>query len=57
MHAFLGGLLNIPLDELQEVVKLVVDECKGLPLALKVIGGSMIGKTMHEKWEFQLKRL
>jgi len=57
VHAFPGGLLNVPLDELQQVAKLVVDECKGLPLALKVIGGSMIGKTMREEWEFQLKRL
>jgi hypothetical protein len=57
VHAFLGGLLNVPLDELQQVVKLVVDECKSFPLALKVIGGSMIGKTMCEEWEFQLKCL
>jgi hypothetical protein len=38
---FPRGLLNIPLDELQQqVAMLVVDECKGLSLALKVIGGS-----------------
>jgi hypothetical protein len=40
VHVFPRGLLNIPLDELQQVVRLVVDESKGLSLALKVIGGS-----------------
>ncbi len=40
MHVLPRGLLNIPLDELQQVARLVVDECKGLALALKVIGGS-----------------
>jgi hypothetical protein len=39
VHVFPRGLLNIPIDELQ-VARLVVDECKGLSLALKVIGGS-----------------
>jgi hypothetical protein len=40
VHVFPRGLLNIPLYELQQVARLVVDECKGLALALKVIGGS-----------------
>lgn len=39
VHVFPRGLLNIPIDELQEVARLVVDECKGLSLTLKVIGG------------------
>jgi hypothetical protein len=37
---FPKGLLNIPLDELQQVATMVVNECKGLSLALKVISGS-----------------
>ncbi len=40
VHVFPRGSLNIPLYELQQVARLVVDECKGLALALKVIGGS-----------------
>jgi Leucine-rich repeat (LRR) protein len=53
VHAFPRGISNIPF-ELEGVAKLVADECKGLPLALKVIGASMVGKTMPPEWEFQL---
>ncbi|CAK9193931.1 unnamed protein product, partial [Sphagnum troendelagicum] len=56
VHAFPRGLSNIP-SQLQEVPELVAEECKGLPLALKVIGGSMVGKTTRQEWEFQLKCL
>ncbi|CAK9859210.1 unnamed protein product [Sphagnum jensenii] len=44
-------------DEVQGVAELVAEECKGLPLALKVIGGSMVGKTTRQEWEFQLNCL
>ncbi|CAM6040804.1 unnamed protein product, partial [Sphagnum compactum] len=44
-------------DEVKGVAELVADECKGLPLALKVIGGSMVGKTMPPEWESQLNCL
>ncbi|KAH9550063.1 hypothetical protein CY35_10G053800 [Sphagnum magellanicum] len=44
-------------DEVKGVAELVADECKGLPLALKVIGGSMVGKTTCQEWEFQLNCL
>ncbi|CAN5955072.1 unnamed protein product [Sphagnum jensenii] len=53
VHAFPRGISNIPF-ELEGVAKLVADECKSLPLALKVIGASMVGKTMPPEWEFQL---
>ncbi len=53
VHAFRRGFANIP-SQLQGVAELVAEECKGLPLALKVIGGSMVGKTTREEWEFQL---
>jgi Leucine-rich repeat (LRR) protein len=56
VHAFPRGLSNIP-SQLQEVPESVAEECKGLPLALKVIGGSMVGKTTRQEWEFQLKCL
>ncbi|CAM6047028.1 unnamed protein product, partial [Sphagnum compactum] len=56
VHAFSMGISNIPC-ELQGVAELVADECKGLPLALKVIGGLMLGKTTCEEWELQLNCL
>jgi Leucine-rich repeat (LRR) protein len=56
VHAFPRRFSNIPF-ELQGVAELVADECKGLPLALKVIGGSMVGKTMPLEWELQLNCL
>jgi disease resistance protein RPS2 len=56
VHAFLTGFPNIPF-QLQGVAEFVADECKGLPLALKVIGGSMFGKTRRQEWEFQLNCL
>jgi Leucine-rich repeat (LRR) protein len=56
VHAFPIGSSNIPF-KLQGVAELVADECKGLPLALKVIGGSMVGKTTCQEWEFQLNCL
>jgi len=56
VHAFPREFSNIPC-ELQGVAELVAEECKGLPLALKVIGGSMVGKTTRQEWEFQLNCL
>jgi hypothetical protein len=56
VHAFSMGFSNIPC-ELQGVAELVAEECKGLPLALKVIGGLMLGKTTCQEWEFQLNCL
>jgi disease resistance protein RPS2 len=56
VHAFRTEFSNIP-SQLQGVAELVADECKGLPLALKVIGGSMVGKTTRQDWEFQLNCL
>jgi len=56
VHAFSMGFSNIPC-ELQGVAELVADECKGLPLALKVIGGLMLGKTTCQEWEYQLNCL
>jgi hypothetical protein len=56
VHASPTGFSNIPF-ELQGVGELIAEECKGLPLALKVIGGSMVGKTTRQEWEFQLNCL
>jgi hypothetical protein len=54
VHAF--GQHNIP-PGVDELAHLVVEECQGLPLALKVIGGVMIGKTSPGQWERELKKL
>ncbi|KAL2249641.1 probable disease resistance protein At4g33300 [Sesamum indicum] len=42
---FAFGQMSIPLDADKELVKQVVDECKRLPLALKVIGASLKGQS------------
>lgn len=55
VHAF-GGVGKCP-DELQSVAKLITEECKGLPLALKVIGGAMVGKKRVGHWELDLQKL
>jgi disease resistance protein RPS2 len=34
----------------------MAEECQGLPLALKVIGRAMFGKTSPEQWKLLLKR-
>jgi disease resistance protein RPS2 len=54
VHAF--GQRNIP-PGVEGFAHSIVDECQGLPLALKVIGGVMIGKTLPGEWERQLYRL
>jgi hypothetical protein len=54
VHAF--GQYNIPAG-VEALAHLVVEECQGLPLALKVIGGVMIGKTSPGQWERELKKL
>jgi Leucine-rich repeat (LRR) protein len=56
VHAFPRVFPTIPC-QLQGVAESVAEECKGLPLALKVSGGSMVGKSMLLEWEFQLNRL
>ncbi len=45
------------LGELKALAKSMAEECQGLPLALKVIGRAMFGKTSAEQWELLLKRL
>ncbi len=55
-HAF-GLSLKVPC-ELEALVHCMVEECDNLPLALKVIGGTMFGKTSTElEWEPLLKKL
>ncbi len=52
---------NIP-DELNALAQAMVEECQGLPLALKVIGRAMLGKALpgrewEREWERVLKQL
>jgi len=56
VHAFRPPS-NVPC-ELEALAQCVAEECQGLPLALKVIGGAMFGKTSPElQWEPLLKKL
>lgn len=50
------GQKFIPPAANESLVKQIVDECKGLPLALKVIGASLHGKP-EQCWESARKKL
>jgi Leucine-rich repeat (LRR) protein len=54
VHAFRPPS-NVP-DELKEFAQSMAQECEGLPLALKVIGGAMFGKELCQ-WQLQLNKL
>jgi len=56
VHAFRAPS-NVPC-ELKALAQSMAEECRGLPLALKVIGRAMFGKTSPElQWEPLLKKL
>jgi hypothetical protein len=56
VHAF-GEPSNVP-SEVEVFAQSVAEECQRLPLALKVIGRAMYGKTSPElQWEPVLKKL
>jgi len=56
VHAFRRPS-NVP-RELKALTQSMAEECRGLPLALKVIGRAMFGKTSPElQWEPLLKKL
>jgi Leucine-rich repeat (LRR) protein len=56
MHAFRAPS-NLPC-ELEVLAQSMAEECQGLPLALKVIGRAMFGKTSPElQWEPLLEKL
>ena len=52
-HAFLP---NPPKEDYKYLLDCVIHYCQGLPLALKVLGSLLCGKTMSE-WESELKKL
>ncbi|KAG0568850.1 hypothetical protein KC19_6G049200 [Ceratodon purpureus] len=54
-HAFSEG--SPPSTISQELAKKVCKECKGLPLALKVIGSAMVDKVDEEEWSSALHDL
>ncbi|KAG0568851.1 hypothetical protein KC19_6G049300 [Ceratodon purpureus] len=54
-HAFSEG--SPPSTINQELAKEVCKECKGLPLALKVIGSAMVDKVDEEEWSSALHDL
>ncbi|XP_058217974.1 disease resistance protein RPV1-like [Rhododendron vialii] len=53
LHAF-GQ--NHPIDDYADTSKLVVQHCGGLPLAIKVLGSSLFGKSIGV-WKSQLEKL
>jgi len=56
VHAF-GTSSSVP-HRLEALAKSMAKECGGLPLALKVIGAAMFGKTSDEReWKPLLKKL
>jgi disease resistance protein RPS2 len=56
LHAFRSPS-NVP-SELKALAQSMAEQCQGLPLALKVIGRAMFGKTSPElQWEPLLKKL
>jgi Leucine-rich repeat (LRR) protein len=56
VHAF-GTSSSVP-HRLEALAKSMAEECGGLPLALKVIGAAMFGKTSDEReWKPLLKKL
>ncbi|CAM6081845.1 unnamed protein product [Calypogeia fissa] len=44
-------------NEVEKLAKGVATECKGLPLALKVVAGALAGKESPQQWRRALKRL
>lgn len=54
-HAFWGA--DKVLAHLEGIAREVADECKGLPLALKVIGAAFAGKTEPTYWCRSLEKL
>jgi disease resistance protein RPS2 len=56
MHAFRAPS-NVPC-ELEALAQSMAEECQGLPLAQKLLGTAMFGKTSTEfEWEPLLKKL
>ncbi|KAG5545357.1 hypothetical protein RHGRI_017732 [Rhododendron griersonianum] len=53
LHAF--GQSH-PIDDYADTSKLVVQHCEGLPLAIKVLGSSLFGKSIGV-WKSQLEKL
>ncbi|KAM6570810.1 hypothetical protein CsatB_018795 [Cannabis sativa] len=50
-HAFGNNFDENNFEELQAVGKKIVGKCKGLPLAIKCLGGFLRGERNAEKWE------
>ncbi|XP_052194673.1 disease resistance protein RUN1-like [Diospyros lotus] len=52
-HAFKQGH---PVEGFMEHSKSIINHCRGLPLALQLLGSSLCGKTMEE-WEIALEKM
>ncbi|XP_043725897.1 putative disease resistance protein At1g63350 [Telopea speciosissima] len=52
-----GNVVDSSSEDIREIAAQVVGECKGLPLALIVIGGSLRNKSDLREWRNALKEL
>jgi disease resistance protein RPS2 len=44
-------------EGIENIARQVAEECKGLPLAIKVIGSTMMGNTVVDEWKLALKQM
>jgi hypothetical protein len=44
-------------EDIENIARQVAEECKGLPLAIKVIGSTMMGNTAVDEWKLALKQM
>eukprot|EP01018_Ginkgo_biloba_P024539 Gb_04767 [translate_table: standard] len=44
-------------EEIEKIAKKIAGECRGLPLAIKVIGAAMAGERDPEQWQVALEKL
>jgi hypothetical protein len=44
-------------EGIENIARQVAEECKGLPLAIKVIGSTMMGNTAVDEWKLALKQM
>jgi hypothetical protein len=44
-------------EDRENIARQVAEECKGLPLEMKVIASTMMGSTVVDEWKFALKQM
>ncbi|KAI9115750.1 hypothetical protein K1719_013419 [Acacia pycnantha] len=51
-----ANITNVSMNEFDSIGRKIVDECKGLPIAIVTIGSTLKGKSIQE-WKSMLRRL